>query len=135
MPAVGVLANTIDFRGEAIFEFAPIDEAGQRIMAGLVVQRTVQAPLLAEVVEHHDGPNEIARARRCACPDRATPGCAGSDRAGRPRTAKPCTAKSGRQYPACGPTGGWDRCATWPPRISGRDLAERGRPPATAHTD
>src|ERR1019366_9466963 len=62
VPAVGVLANAIDRRSESIFEFAPIDEAGQRVMAGLVVQRAVQAPFFADVVEHHDGTNEISRA-------------------------------------------------------------------------
>ncbi len=35
---------------------------GQRIVARLVVQRAVQPPLLADVVEHHDGADEIAGA-------------------------------------------------------------------------
>ena len=52
----------LDRHGETILEFTAVDQSGQRIVAGLVVQRAMQAALLAHVVKHHDRADEIAGA-------------------------------------------------------------------------
>ncbi len=39
---------------EPRIEFAPVDEPGERVVAGLVRQRALQAPLLGHVAEHDD---------------------------------------------------------------------------------
>ena len=62
LPALGVLADALDRAGEAVLELAPVDEAGERIVARLIVQRAVHAALLADVVEHHDGADQVSRA-------------------------------------------------------------------------
>ena len=62
VPAGGVLAHALDRAGQAVLEFTPVDQAGERIVARLVVERAVHAPLLAHVVEHHDGADQVSRA-------------------------------------------------------------------------
>jgi hypothetical protein len=62
VPTIGIRSHTLDRGGEPILEFTPVDEAGERIVARLIVQRTMQAALLADVVEHHYGANHITGA-------------------------------------------------------------------------
>ena len=46
--------------GEPVLEFAAIDQAGQRVVRGLVGEGALQASLVAHVVEDHHGTNEPA---------------------------------------------------------------------------
>ena len=46
--------------GQALFELAPIDEPRQRIVAREIREPAVQLPLLAHVVEHHHGADDLA---------------------------------------------------------------------------
>jgi hypothetical protein len=55
-------ACAVHRRSQAIVEFPPIDEAGERIVARLIMQRAMQAALLADVVEHHHRADQIAGA-------------------------------------------------------------------------
>ena len=59
---LAVLAHALDRGGQPVLELAAVDEAGQRVVARLVVQRPMQPALLADVVEHHDGADQIAGA-------------------------------------------------------------------------
>src|SRR5882672_1043211 len=59
MPAPGIGSDAVDRRGEPIVELAAIDEPGECVVARLVVQRPVEAPFLADVVEHHDGAEHV----------------------------------------------------------------------------
>ena len=56
-----VLAHALDRGGEPVLEFPAVDQAGEGVVARLVVQRAVQPALLADVVKHHHGADEIAR--------------------------------------------------------------------------
>src|SRR5450631_4273634 len=67
MPALGIGTNAVDRAGEPIVELAAIDEPGERIVARLVMQRPVEAPLLADVVEYHDGTEHVAGAVADGC--------------------------------------------------------------------
>jgi hypothetical protein len=62
VPSVGVVAHGLQAFGDAAFELAAVDQAGQRVVRGLVGQRALQAPLLAHVVEHHDHADQAAAA-------------------------------------------------------------------------
>ena len=44
-------------------ELAPVDESGQRVVAGLVRQRALETPLLGDVAEHDDGADGHAPSR------------------------------------------------------------------------
>src|SRR3984957_14617589 len=61
VPATGVGADGVDRCGQPIVELAAIDEPGERVVTRLVMQRPVEAPFLADVVEHHDGAEHVAR--------------------------------------------------------------------------
>ena len=74
----GVLAAVATRRGDELgespFEFAPVDQAGQRVMAGLPGQLLCQLFNLADVVKHHDPADQVAGAavdRRRRIADRA----------------------------------------------------------------
>src|SRR5450755_3448068 len=59
VPQVRVLAHALDGFGEPVLELATVDESGKGIMTGLVMQRAVQAPLLADVVEYDDRAGQV----------------------------------------------------------------------------
>ncbi len=61
VPAAGICPRAVDRGRQPIFELTPIDEPGERIVAGLIMQGAVQAALLADVVEHQHGTDQIAR--------------------------------------------------------------------------
>ena len=57
--AIRVLPHGLDRGGQPIFEFAAVDEPGERIVARLIMQRPVQPALLAHIVKHHHRADQI----------------------------------------------------------------------------
>ncbi len=58
--AVG--AHLRDRRGQAALELGPVDQSGQRVVAGLVGQPGGMFAFLADVVQHHDHADGLRRA-------------------------------------------------------------------------
>ena len=59
---LGILLHDFQRRGQPFLELAPVDQAGQRIVAREVRELAVQLPLLAHVVKHHHGADDVAAA-------------------------------------------------------------------------
>src|SRR5210317_156969 len=57
-----VVFDYVEGDTQSILEFAAIDQAGERVMRSLVAKLAEQARFLADIVEDHDGADDIANA-------------------------------------------------------------------------